>query len=172
MKVINIHQRVIKQPIAEIALLFSTLSSEDDRIMPTNSWPPMKLDNGLQIGSKGGHGPIKYQVIQSVPNQKIQFKFLKPEGFNGFHQFEIIPIDHDTSEIKHTIDMQTSPIASIKWLFAIRWLHDALIEDGFDKVENYFLLENKFKRSEWNFWVKFLRKVMKPKKIRNKKQLL
>jgi hypothetical protein len=45
---------------------------------------------------------------------------------------------------------------------AIRWLHDAYIEDAFDKVENHFSEDKK--SSEWTWWVKTLRKVMKPKK--------
>ncbi len=62
MKVINIHKRIINQPKAKIAELLKTLSSKNDMLLATDRWSPMILDNGLHVGSKGGHGPIKYTV--------------------------------------------------------------------------------------------------------------
>jgi len=47
-------------------------------------------------------------------------------------------------------------------IFAIRWLHDALLEDAFDKIENQ--LCNEEKKSEWTPWVRILRRIMKSKK--------
>lgn len=41
---------------------------------------------------------------------------------------------------------------------AIRSLHNALIEDGLDKLENNFLVTQK--SSKWSFWVNFVRKQM------------
>lgn len=63
MKIINIHQRIIRQPLEEIGQLLSTLSTKEDKIMPIKNWPRMRLDNHLNIGSKGGHGPIRYEVV-------------------------------------------------------------------------------------------------------------
>lgn len=60
MKVINIHKREIRQPKSELTKLFNTLATDNDVILATDKWSPMKLDNGLQVGSRGGHGPIKY----------------------------------------------------------------------------------------------------------------
>ena len=125
MKVINIHKRVITQPIHEIALLFKTLATDNDQMLATDKWPAMT-------------------------------------GFNGYHKFELSALKPDGTELSHTIDMTTTGFASIKWLFAIRWLHDAYIEDAFDKVENHFTKDKK--KSEWSWWVKTLRKIMKPKK--------
>lgn len=39
--------------------------------------------------------------------------------------------------------MTTTGSASLKWAIAIRWLHDAYIEDAFDKVENQFIKDKK-----------------------------
>lgn len=161
MKVINIHKREINQPKEEIIKLFRTLASENDLMLATNKWSPMKLDKGLQIGSKGGHGPIKYHVVEYNPEDLIVFEF-DLKGFNGTHKFNIIAINQKRTELSHIIDMKTSGFSTIKWIFAIRWLHDAFIEDAFDKVENHFSMIKK--RSEWSLWVKLLRKIMKPKK--------
>ena len=108
MKVLNIHKRVINQPKEKIAELLDTLASENDRMLATDKWPRMKLDKGLQVGSKGGHGPIRYTVQAYNQGELIEFKFSKPEGFNGIHKFEITALDAQRTEIKHTIDMNTS----------------------------------------------------------------
>jgi hypothetical protein len=58
--------------------------------------------------------------------------------------------------------MNTTGSATLKWAIAIRWLHDAYIEDAFDKVENYSASEKKI--SEWSGWVKLLRMILKPRR--------
>lgn len=159
MKVINIHQRIILQPKSAVVELFNTLASKNDLMLANNKWPAMKLDKGLMVGSKGGHGPIRYTVEEYSPEEFIQFRFSKPRGFHGFHRFDIVEVDTHTTQIKHLIDMNTSGLALLTWPLVIRWLHDALIEDAFDKTENHFLLQKK--TSSWNAWVRFLRWLLK-----------
>ena len=159
MKVINIHKRIINQSKTKVSDLLETLSAKEDKIWPFEKWPKLMLKIGLKEGSSGGHGPIRYTVIKYIPNKLIQFEFSKPKGFNGSHRFEITELDMDKAEIKHTIEMNTSGIGLLTWAIAVRWLHNALIEDAFDKVENQF--SNNSKKTEWNFRVKFLRKILK-----------
>jgi hypothetical protein len=158
MKVINIHHREITQPKSEVAKLFKTLATENDLMLATDKWSPMKLDKGLQVGSKGGHGPIKYFVTDYQKDNSITFQF-GLTGFKGFHKFELFETEPNKTLLKHTIDMTTTGSAMLKWALAIRWLHDAYTEDAFDKVENYFTKDKK--SSEWSLWVKLLRKIMK-----------
>jgi hypothetical protein len=146
---------------AKVAELLKTLATENDMIIATDKWPRMKLDNGLNVNSKGGHGPIRYTVQEHKPDELVRFRFTKPSGFNGTHMFEILEVDTNKTELKHTINMNVSGRALVLWTFAIRWLHDAFMEDAFDKVENY--LTNSAKVSEWGLWIKFLRKSLKPK---------
>jgi hypothetical protein len=160
MKILNIHHRLIQQPKFEIAKLFGTLSSDNDLMLATNKWPRMRLDKGLVVGSKGGHGPIRYFVKEYQEGEFIKFQFDMP-GFDGFHQFEIKEVENNQTNLTHIIDLTTSGMATIKWVFAIRWLHDAFIEDAFDRVENHFLKEKK--HTKWNLWVVILRNIMKRK---------
>ena len=162
MKVLNIHKRTINQPKDKVTELLKTLSTENDRIWPKEKWPEMKFKEGIQIGAKGGHGPIRYTTEKYNPNEIIQFRFLKPNGFNGIHKFEIKELDKEKTEIKHTIDMNTEGKGTLIWTFAICSLHNALIEDGFDKLENNF--SDNRKSTEWNIWVKFLRKQISKKR--------
>ena len=102
MKIINIHKREINQPKEEIVQLFKTLASENDLMLATNKWSPMQLDKGLQIGSKGGHGPIKYHVVDYNPEAFIVFEF-DLKGFNGTHQFNILEINQNKKATMKTV---------------------------------------------------------------------
>ncbi|MFH7014269.1 hypothetical protein ACHRV5_20645 [Flavobacterium sp. FlaQc-52] len=160
MKVLNIHKREINQPIEELAKLLSTLSTENDMLFANEKWFSMKLDKGLQVGSKGGHGPIRYFVTEYLPGQSVTFQF-DMTGFDGFHRFDLKPITMDKTELSHTIDMRTTGKTSLRWAIVIRWLHDAVVEDSFDKVENHFT-KNKV-NTPWSLWVRILRKTMSRK---------
>jgi len=162
LKVLNIHKRTLNQPKSKVTELLKTLSTENDRIWPNEKWPEIKFKSGIQVGAKGGHGPIRYSVEEYNPKEIIQFRFSKPKGFNGVHKFEIKELDNGNTEIKHTIDMNTTGKGTLIWTFAIRSLHNALIEDLFDKLENNFLEGRK--STEWNMWVKFLRKQIAKKR--------
>lgn len=159
MEVLNVHQRKVEVSKERVVALFSTLATKDDKIWPKEKWPRMKLKNGLQEGSEGGHGPIRYQITEYDPTACIVFEFQKPEGFNGVHKFEITETGLNETQIKHTIKMKTSGMGTVKWGLAIRWLHDALIEDAFDKIENQLI--QKQEKTAWNLWVKILRAVLK-----------
>lgn len=164
MNVLNIHKRTLNQPKSKVAEILATLATKNDRIWPTEQWPAMKFKNGLTIGSEGGHGPIRYSIEQYNPSELIQFRFSKPDGFNGIHKFELTALTEEKTEIKHTIAMTTSGKGSLIWLLGVRALHDALIEDGLDKLENNFLEHQK--SSKWSFWVRFLRKQLAKRQSR------
>lgn len=158
LKVLNIHIRILNQSKSRVSELLGTLSTENDQIWPKEKWPEMKFKEGMQIGAIGGHGPIRYAVEKYDLNSVIQFRFLKPLGFNGIHKFEIRELTKQQTEIKHTIAMETNGMGTLKWVLAIRPLHDALIEDGFDSLENK--LTGSHKATGWNIWVRFVRKQM------------
>ena len=141
----------------------STLSTENDKIWPTEQWPAMKFKGGIQVGAKGGHGPIRYTVEKYNPNDVIQFRFSNPTGFKGIHKLEINELNNGQTQIKHTIDMETEGKGTLLWIFAIRSLHNALIEDAFDKLETN--LSKDKKSTNWNLWVRMLRKQLAKKQI-------
>jgi len=161
MKVLNIHSRILEQPKEQISELLATLATDNDMLLAHEKWSPMILDNGLAVGSKGGHGPIGYSIKEYIEGSLVVFEFSKPKGFIGTHRFEINEKGNSQTELKHCIEMNIRGMALLTWPLAIRWLHDAFTEDAFDKVENHFAVERK--KTEWSPWVKFLRKVMKPK---------
>ena len=158
LQVLNIHSRSIAAPKKEVGELLKTLSTHKDKVWPKEKWPAMKFKNGIGVGSNGGHGPIKYSVEIYDPENIIQFRFSQPKGFNGIHKLEVSELNNKQTEIKHTIEMTTNGKGTAMWIVAIRPLHNALIEDAFDKIENSFSNENK--TSKWNLWVKLLRRSL------------
>ena len=162
MKVLNIHQREYEQPPEVLSEILETLSSPEDRLWPHESWVPMTLNHGLTMNSSGGHGPIGYYVSGYSKGKSVEFTFTRPKGFIGTHKFDVMEISAGKTVLRHTIDMKVDFKGFFSWHLAIKWLHDALLEDALDKVHNQ-LSENQVK-SPQNFWVTFLRKVFRKKK--------
>lgn len=162
MKIINVHQREYGEGITTISEILDSLSSKNDRLWPNEIWPPMKLNDGLEINSSGGHGPISYYVSQYDKGKSIEFTFTRPVDFKGTHAFEIIEKAENTILLRHTIDMTVNLKGFLMWYLAIKWLHDALLEDCLDKVHNQL---NEIKvQPPHNFWVNILRNILRSRK--------
>jgi hypothetical protein len=164
MKVENIHERVLPNPIEQVGLLLDSLSSASDRLWPFESWPAMKFDRVLGVGAKGGHGPIRYVVKEYEPGRCVCCEFTRPTGFHGFHQFHLIPISSSETIIRHVIRMNVKGTAIISWPAFFHPLHDALIADSFDKAVRQLGLE--VEKSQWSAWVRTLRFILRKKSHR------
>lgn len=166
MQVLNVHSRKFKCSSDEMGSLLESLASSEDKIWPNEQWPRMTLDKGLAKNSSGGHGPIGYFIEEYIPQQLIRFTFTQPQGFLGEHRLEVFPAGPRETTLEHVIDINVQGRAKWHWLLLVRPLHDALIEDAFNKVDS--VLSTDRPKSRRSVWVKFLRFVLK--KIRNEKQ--
>ena len=166
MRVINIHKRTINEPIEKVSQLFRTLGTENDKIWPNESWPPMRFKEELKVRAIGGHAGIKYTIIKFIEGEQVTFQFTKPKGFIGTHELKINEVTKNQTEIIHEIKLNTNNIDTLNWILIVRWLHDALLEDSFDKIENQFTAVKK--KTEYNIWVKFLRSFYRMKSARTK----
>jgi hypothetical protein len=155
--VVNIHQRSIPRPAAEVGRLLDTLASERDQLWPRGLWPAMRFDRPLSVGADGGHGPVRYAVVDYEPGQRIRFKFSGPRGFNGWHELQLQP-EGDGALLRHVIQIDAEGPALLTWPLAIRWLHDACLEDAFATAEVSLGLA--LTVVPWSPWVKFLRWAM------------
>ena len=148
MKIQNVHERVIP---SENAALIDTLSSKDDRVWPAD-WPPMEFDRPLGVGAIGGHGPVRYRVVEYEPAKSVVFRFDEGEigkGYDGTHRFDVIR-ENGEVKLRHEIDMEATIRGAIEWYSFVEPLHDALVEDALDRAEGV-------KRNEWSWWVRILR---------------
>lgn len=117
----NVQRRDIDAPIDFERLV---------ELWPTPPWPPLRLSDGLNPGSTGGHGPIRYTVEAHEPGRRLRFRFEPATGARGWHEFRV-----EDGRITHEIQARTFGRMLVLWPLAIRWLHEALIHDLFDRIE-------------------------------------
>ncbi|MFC0597994.1 SRPBCC family protein [Streptomyces palmae] len=134
MAVLNVHERPIPASSERVGALIDALASDDDPLWPHRAWPRMRLHRGLRVGSRGGHGPIGYTVTAYVPGQWIRFRFSAPGGFEGFHEFTVVPEESGGTVLRHVLAMRLHGSARLSWPLAFRWLHDALLEECLDRA--------------------------------------
>jgi hypothetical protein len=131
----NVHERRVPFAIGEVARLVDSLSSAEDRLWPRDAWPPMILDRGLVVGSKGGHGMIRYSVDAYEPGRSVTFRFADGLGIVGTHSFTATDDGAGGTVLRHEIHGQTEGSMRLLWPFVIRWMHDTVVEDALDTAE-------------------------------------
>lgn len=131
----NVHERVLDAPPTAVGALVESLSSGDDRLWPTRRWPAMRLDSGLEVGSGGGHGPVRYAVVRHDPGRLVAFAFTPAFPIAGEHRCTVLPARDGTTRLRHVLEGRPRGWLRLGWPLCFRWLHDALIEDAFDRAE-------------------------------------
>ena len=156
MKVSNIHCRTLPITLESAGPLIDSLASKQDLLWPKENWPAMRFDRPLAVGATGGHGAIRYFVNEYEPGRCLGCTFTSPKGFDGTHSFRLDSVSESDCKLTHTIDMDTTGLASVLWLLMIRPLHDALVEDALFLAERFAGVENPSK-TPWSPWVFVLR---------------
>ncbi|GGK81405.1 hypothetical protein Ppa06_48690 [Planomonospora parontospora subsp. parontospora] len=155
----NVQQRSVNASADRLGALLDGVSTADDRLWPTPSWPPLVLDAGLTPGSRGGHGPIRYSVTEYEPGRRLRFSFDPELGLDGHHELVITAEGADRSRLTHTIVGTTRGRMRILWPLLIRWLHEALMQDLFDNAERAAAGRLSRRPARWSVWVRLLRRV-------------
>ncbi len=137
MKIENVHERILPSPggAAECAVaagaLIDGLAGSDDRLWPHDRWPAMGLQQGLREGSEGGHGPVRYQVVEHRSGRLARFRFTGPPGLTGEHRYELHTRE-ETVILRHVLSAHTEGRMRWQWPLLFGPFHDALIEDSLD----------------------------------------
>ena len=164
MDVLNVHECGLEADPIQVGALIDSLSSKNDRLWPKHIWPRMEFDRALGIDAKGGHGPIRYFVEEYTPGKSIKFSFTGPEGFNGFHGYEVLSGPIEPVVLRHTLKMNTQGPAILSWPLVYRPMHDALIEDSLTTAQVSLGLAPQIQA--WSLWVRILRWVVSGGKAR------
>ena len=168
MSVANLHERTFAVQPQAVGALLDALAAEGDPTWPGDIWPALRLDRPLGIGATGGHGPIRYHVVAYVPGQRVRFRFDRPHGFDGFHEFIVLP-DHDGTVLQHKIAMRVRGPALLTWPLVFGPLHDALLEDLLDRAEEH-LTDGVARRARWSWWIRVLRRLSMPRRKTSRAQ--
>ncbi len=131
----NVHERALAASPAEVGELVESLASPADRLWPLRRWPPMVLDRGLEVGSDGGHGPVRYRVDRHEPGHELAFAFTPAFPIRGEHRCEIVERPGGGTLLRHVLEGKPYGWLRLGWPLCFRWLHDALIEDLLDRAE-------------------------------------
>ena len=132
----NVHVREIAAPAEAVGEILATLGSADDRLWATDLWvaTPVVLDHPLRVGANGGHGSIRYSVVEYEDSRRIVFEFSPDGGLSGRHGFELEALAPDRCRLRHFLEAETSrwmrPIVPILIAY-----HDAMVETAFDRAE-------------------------------------
>lgn len=118
---IDVHRRRVGRELS--SALLPGLLDPGARLWPADVWPALALDNVLNVGSRGGHGPIRYHVIESEPH-RVRFAF---DDMDGWHEFRL--------EGEVAVHEARIRLPSAKVRYFVVHLHDALIEHLLDDVE-------------------------------------
>ena len=117
----------------------------------------MRFKDGLQLGAKGGHGPIRYFVEALDPGRSIRFRFTGPTGFIGWHGLEVEPRGEDRIVLRHVLEMRLEGSARFAWPLVIRWLHDACVEDALDLAQDFLEGRDPREPRPLSPWVRLMR---------------
>ncbi len=158
----NVQQRVIDAPIEVVGPIVDTVSGPDDKVWPAH-WPPITLDRGLEVGSKGGHGPIRYSVSEYEPGRRVRFVPAPGLGLAGYHEFTVTPQPNNRSLLTHVIEAKLYGRMRVLWPLAILWIHEAVLQDLLDKVERNATGTLTGEPARWSPWVRTLRRLSAPR---------
>ena len=131
----NVHERALAASPEAVGELIESLSSRDDRLWPRRRWPALRLDRGLEVGSVGGHGPVRYRVARHEPGRLVACDFTPRFPIAGGHRYEVLPDPRGNGTLlRHTLTGKPRSWLRLGWPLCFRWLHDALIEDSLDRA--------------------------------------
>ncbi len=120
----------------------------------------MRLDRALGVGARGGHGPVRYHVEAYRPGESVRFRFERPKGLDGYHEYSVIPMAADLTLLRHLLVAHVTGAARLTWPLILRPLHDALIEDSLDAAARALGLPADAAPS-WSPWVRVLRACLR-----------
>lgn len=150
----NVHERLLAVPIDQARRLLAGLGTATDQLWPSDHWPPLVLADGLEVGSDGGHGIVTYHVSARTPDL-VEFTFDPPFGLVGTHRFELAAAGSGAL-LRHVLEAEAVGSMRLGWPLVVRPLHDALIEDLFDRFEQAV---GTAVRTPWSGPVRRLRKA-------------
>jgi hypothetical protein len=88
----------------------------------------------------------------------VRFRFAPRLGLDGTHTLVVLP-DGESSVLRHELNARASGRMRLAWPLAVRWLHDALVEDLLDRAEAE-LDGCVAQAARWSPWVRLLRAAM------------
>ena len=151
----NVHERMVEAPVEEVGPLLDRLGGSEDVLWPSPAWPPMVLDRPVAVGARGGHVRVRYRVVGHEPGRRVEFSFEPGVGVDGGHVFTAEPAGPDRTLLRHVLEGRPRGVMRFGWPLAVRWLHDAVLEELLDNAERAVGREPA-RPVTWSPWVRLL----------------
>jgi hypothetical protein len=132
----SVHSREIAAPAGVVGEILDSVGSDQDRLWAADIWQaePVVFDRPLGVGARGGHGSVRYSVVEYEQGGRVVFGFTPGSGLSGTHGFNLEELGPDWSRLTHVLDAEPSlwmrPLVPI----LVGW-HDAMVETAFDRAE-------------------------------------
>lgn len=156
----NTHERLLPAPAHEVGALLDRLGRPGDALWPAPEWDPMVLDRPVGVGAAGGHGPIRYRVTRHEPGRSVEFAFEPGQGLDGTQSLSITADGPERSVLRYDADARLGGLMRLAWPLAVRWMHDAVLEDLLDRAEA--AVGGRPAPRSWSPWVRLLREFDGP----------
>ena len=160
--VINVHECLVPEPASRVGESLDRIGSDAATWWPSPAWPALVPDAPLALWVRGRHGPIRYQVTEYIPGRSVEFTFDERAGLRGTHRFDVIPQDSESCLVRHAVKGRTTGTMRLVWPLAMRWLHDAVVEDLMDRVATD-AGHPPTQRARWSWWVRLIRRATRPR---------
>jgi hypothetical protein len=154
----NAHQREIDAPAELIGHALDGLGRPGDLLWPSPQWLPMELDRPVSVGASGGHGPVRYEVVEHEPGRRVRFEMRPTVGLHGYHELMVEPLGERRCSVRHEVVGHASGSMRFVWPLAVRPLHDAVVEDLLDNGERIGT-GGVASPAHWSWWVRCLRRL-------------
>lgn len=158
----NVHERELPVPAEALGPLLDRVGGPDDPLWPSPAWMPMILDGPLEALPTGGHGPIRYRVTAYEPGRRIEFTFLPDGDAVGTHVLSVEPAGPGRSVLRHVLDVRATGLMHLMWPLAVRWAHDAVVEELLDRAE-LVLGSGPARPARRSPWARVLQRLMVPR---------
>jgi hypothetical protein len=159
----NLQRRLLPVPVETAGPILERIPDPDGGIWPSPPWPRLVLDHGLRVGSRGGHGAIRYTCVGYEPGRWARFSFDHGTGVPGYHEFVVRGVAGGT-EVSHLI--RGGPLEGrmrLAWPLVVRWLHVALLQDLLDNWER--AATGTVRRpARWSPWVRVVMRFLRQRR--------
>ena len=152
----NVHERALGVPAERAGALIDGLGGSTDRLWPAPPWPAMRLDRPVAVGAPGGPRAIRYAVAAHEPRRRVEFVLDPRAGADGTHTFTVRPMGDDWCLLRHEMRIRLTGRLRLAWPLAVRWMHDALLEDLLDRAQDA-VGDPPARRNRHSGWVRVLR---------------
>ncbi|CRK58410.1 hypothetical protein [Alloactinosynnema sp. L-07] len=157
----NVHQRELPVAPAVVGRLLDEIQGADSPIWPVDAWPALRFDRPTAVGAVGGHGIVRYSCTAYRPGRMIEATFAPGFLIEGTHTLDVLDgPTPDSCVLRHVIAARPRGMGHLAWPLAIRWLHDALLEDLLDRAATS-VGHPPARRARWSPWVRFLHRRMR-----------